>query len=48
MSNLGAAPGYEYFSVPNHEGVKFDVFPGAQRSSMETSSPSRETTWSTT
>lgn len=29
VSNLGAAPGFEFLSVPGHPGIKFDVFPGA-------------------
>lgn len=28
-SNLGAVPGFESFAVPETDGIKFDVFPGA-------------------
>lgn len=28
-SNLGATPGFEFFGIPDHSALKFDVFPGA-------------------
>lgn len=28
-TNLGSVPGFEFMAVPEHPGLKFDVFPGA-------------------